>query len=298
MQKILVFRRECLSLGSQRNDCLRIHATFLSDLQTSQQRQKFNMNIRSIRSRIICQILLIFFNFTVFHSCYFLFILSISGPIQSADSCDFLGQKIFNHIADCFVVFDTILFSDSCIFLFVSHTFNLITKAYPPIRKRYHPRFKKWWIYDILSSFDRFRFWKRFSNKWKSLQMAARIKGKMERTSSWSYLCRRIGFLTAAPRVVQPRRIAAQDWLSHSKLSISRQSQNNSFPLKVYTSVASSKLYNCYVFIFVYILFDRPSSKLWKVAWFLKYNESQKKAGKIKFLGIWSRFARLLTNMW
>ena len=28
--------------------------------------------------------------------------------------------------------------------------------------------------------------------------MAARIKGKMERTSSWSYLCRRIGFLTAA----------------------------------------------------------------------------------------------------
>ena len=98
--------------------------------------------------------------------------------------------------------------------------------------------------------FDRFRFWKRFSNKWKSLQMAARIKGKMERTSSWSYLCRRIGFLTAAPRVVQPRRIAAQDWLSHSKLSISRQSQNNSFPLKVYTSVASSKLYNCYVFIF------------------------------------------------
>ena len=154
----------------------------------------------------------------------------------------FFRQKIFNHIADCFVVFDTILFSDSCIFLFVSHTFNLITKAYPPIRKRYHPRFKKWWIYDILSSFDRFRFWKRFSNKWKSLQMAARIKGKMERTSSWSYLCRRIGFLTAAPRVVQPRRIAAQDWLSHSKLSISRQSQNNSFPLKVYTSVASSKI--------------------------------------------------------
>ena len=30
--------------------------------------------------------------------------------------------------------------------------------------------------------------------------MAARIKGKMERTSSWSYLCRRIGFLTAASR--------------------------------------------------------------------------------------------------
>ena len=153
-------------------------------------------------------------------------------------------SKVFSNFCD------TILFSDSCIFLFVSHIFNPITKAYPPIRKRYHPRFKKWWIYDILSSFDRFRFWKRFSNKWKSLQMAARIKGKMERTSSWSYLCRRIGFLTAAPRVVQPRRIAAQDWLSHSKLSISRQSQNNSFPLKVYTSVASSKLYNCYVFIF------------------------------------------------
>ena len=74
--------------------------------------------------------------------------------------------------------------------------------------------------------FDRFRFWKRFSNKWKSLQMAARIKGKMERTSSWSYLCRRIGFLTAA----QPRRIA-QDWLSHSNLSISLQSQNNSLTL-------------------------------------------------------------------
>ena len=113
--------------------------------------------------------------------------------------------------------------------------------------------------------------------------MAARIKGKMERTSSWSYLCRRIGFLTAAPRVVQPRRIAAQDWLSHSKLSISRQSQNNSFPLKVYTSVASSKLYNCYVFIFVYILFDRPNSKLWKVAWSIKIDQSQKRRENSNF---------------
>ena len=45
----------------------------------SQQRQKVNMNIRS---RITC-LLWIFFNFTV--TCYFLFILPISGPILSVD---------------------------------------------------------------------------------------------------------------------------------------------------------------------------------------------------------------------
>ena len=58
---------------------LPIRSLDLCLFHNSQQRPKVNMNIRS---RITC-LLWIFFNFTV--TCYFLFILPISGPILSVD---------------------------------------------------------------------------------------------------------------------------------------------------------------------------------------------------------------------
>ena len=56
MQKILVFRRECLSFGSQRNDCSSIHATFpwkLSEFRILQI-QKVTFNFHSQKKSYFC----------------------------------------------------------------------------------------------------------------------------------------------------------------------------------------------------------------------------------------------------